>query len=116
MEKMQIQITGRHLEVTSALKSFIDDKLAKLEHHFDQILDVKVVLIVENNNHVAEAKLSVPGDDIVAKAEGENMYAAIDTLQDKLDRQVRKRKQKMKDHRVKYNRFDSPDMIDEAAD
>ncbi len=113
---MQIQITGRHLEVTPALKSFVEEKMAKLKHHFDHILDVQVVLHVEKDKHFCEAKLSVPGDDIVAKSEGENMYAAIDMLQDKLDRQIMKKKEKLKSHRVKYDKFDTLDMVDEAAD
>ena len=113
---MHIQITGRHLEITAALKSYVEEKIGKLSQHFDHILDVQVVLHVEKENHLAEAKLSVPGDDIVAKAEGENMYAAIDLLQDKLDRQVKKRKQKLKSHRVKLDKFNSLDMVDEPAD
>ena len=114
---MKIQITGRHLEVTSALKTYVEEKLSKLDHHFDHILDLHVVLHVEKDSHFAEARMSIPGDDIVAKAEGENMYVAIDLLRDKLDRQVVKHKQKLKSHhRSRHDKYDALDALDLAEE
>jgi len=114
---MKIQITGRHLEITSALRSHVEEKLSKLDHHFDNILDLQVVLHVEKDSHFAEAKLSVPGDEIVAKAEGENMYMAIDMLRDKLDRQVVKHKQKLKSHhRSRHDKYDALNALDLAGE
>ena len=116
---MQIQITGRHLEVTEALKSYVESKLGKLSQHFDHIIDMHVILDVEKAEkdvQVAEARVSVPGNDIVAKAEGESMYAAIDSLKDKLDRQVIKRKQKMKSHSATAYKYRAAREIEEPSD
>lgn len=97
---MTIQITARHLEITDALKNYVTEKLNKLNHHFDNILAVKVVLEVEKDMQCVEAVVSVPGNEFVAKAEDYDMYAAIDGLEDKLDAQIRKHKQKLKNHRA----------------
>ncbi len=97
---MQIQITGRHLEITPSMKEYVGAKMTKLTRHFDHILDAHVVLYVERGKQIAEATILVPGHDVVAKADGKNMYAAIDLLQDKLDRQVTKLKEKLKSHKV----------------
>ena len=97
---MPIQITGRHLEVTPSMKQYVEDKLNKLNNHFDQIIATRVILSVEKEKQVAEAVINVPGNEFVAKADAHDMYAAIDMLQDKLDAQVRKHKQKLKDHRA----------------
>lgn len=97
---MQIQITGRHLEVTPALKQYVEEKLSKLNNHFDHIIAVRVILSVEKGKQMAEAVINVPGTEFVAKSDSQDMYATIDMLQDKLDVQVRKHKQKLKDHRA----------------
>lgn len=97
---MTIQITARHLEITGALKHYVTEKLNKLNHHFDNILSTKVVLEVKKDLQCVEAVVSVPGNEFIAKAEDYNMYAAIDSLEDKLDAQIRKHKQKLKNHRV----------------
>lgn len=95
---MQINLTGRHLEVTDALKTFVNDKFARLERHFDHINNVYVILSVEKVRQIAEATLNVNGGEIFANSEAEDMYAAIDLLVDKLDRQVIKHKEKMTRH------------------
>ncbi|NVK20965.1 MAG: ribosome hibernation promoting factor [Kangiellaceae bacterium] len=95
---MQINLTGRHLEVTDPLKTFVHEKFAKLERHFDHINNVYVTLSVEKLRQIAEATLHVNGGEIVASSESEDMYAAIDLLIDKLDRQVIKHKEKMIRH------------------
>ncbi len=95
---MQINLTGRHLEITDALRDFVNEKFAKLERHFDHINNVYVTLTVEKVRQIAEATLHVNGGEIFANSESEDMYAAIDLLIDKLDRQVIKHKEKMTRH------------------
>ncbi len=96
---MNFNITGHHVEVTKALKDYVAEKLDKIEVHFDKITSVNVVLTVEKLEQKAEATLHVKGHDIHADSTKEDMYAAIDDMTDKLDRQVRRYKTKMTDHR-----------------
>ncbi len=96
---MQLEITGHHIEVTPALNAYVQDKLTRIRRHFDQVLNIHVILEVENKiKHSAEASIHVSGNHIFANAKEESMYAAIDSLADKLDRQVLKHKTKIKDH------------------
>lgn len=95
---MQVNITGLHLEVTDALRSYVDEKFERLARHFDRIIAVQVILQVEKLKQKAEATLHVAGREVVANAEHEDMYAAIDLLADKLDRQLIKHKEKQLDH------------------
>ncbi|ABG39098.1 MULTISPECIES: ribosome hibernation promoting factor [Paraglaciecola] len=95
---MQINITGHHVDVTDSLKDYVDTKFTKLERHFDQINNVHVILNVEKLNQKAEATIHLNGADVFATMEHNDMYAAIDGLIDKLDRQVIKHKEKAKRH------------------
>ena len=95
---MQINITGHHVDVTDSLKDYVDTKFTKLEWHFDQINNVHVILNVEKLNQKAEATIHLNGADVFATMEHNDMYAAIDGLIDKLDRQVIKHKEKAKRH------------------
>ncbi len=95
---MQITISGHHVEVTEPLREYVLSKLERLERHFDQITNVDVTLIVEKLVQKAEANVHVSGADIFANAESEDMYAAIDSLADKLDRQLIKHKEKNRNH------------------
>ncbi len=106
MTYMQLQITGRHLEITQSIKAYVEEKMTKLTRHFDHIMDGRIVLSIEHGKHIAEGSISVPGNDVIAKADGENMYAAIDSLQDKLDRQVTKLKEKTKSHKVDKDKIE----------
>lgn len=92
---MQLSISGHHVDVTDALKSYTSEKLARLERHFDQITNVHVVLSVEKLKQRAEATMHVSGAELFADADSEDMYAAIDALTDKLDRQLLKHKEKL---------------------
>jgi putative sigma-54 modulation protein len=92
---MQLSISGHHVEVTDALKSYTSEKLSKLERHFDHITNVHVVLSVEKLQQRAEATMHVSGAELFADANAEDMYAAIDALTDKLDRQILKHKEKL---------------------
>ena len=95
---MQINLSGHHVEITDSLRDFVNTKFAKLERHFDHINNVYVVLNVEKINQIAEATLHLNGGEIHAKSDNQDMYAAIDSLIDKLDRQVLKHKDKLKQH------------------
>ncbi len=95
---MQINITGHHLKITNALKNYVEKKFQRLTRHFDHVLNIHVVLTVEKLIHRAEASLQVSGNKIFANASNEGMYAAVDSLVDKLDRQIVKHKEKLKDH------------------
>jgi len=95
---MQINLTGHHVELTPPLHDYVNSKLERLERHFDHVTDIHVVLSVEKLRHKAEATLHVSGGTLFADAVQEDMYAAIDSLTDKLDRQVKKHKEKLTDH------------------
>ena len=95
---MKINLTGHHVELTDPLREYVNSKMDRLERHFDHVTDTHVILSVEKLRHKAEATMHISGGKIFADAEQENMYAAIDSLVDKLDRQVKKHKEKMTDH------------------
>ncbi len=95
---MQITISGHHVEVTPPLREYVLNKFDRLQRHFDQITNTDVTLIVEKLVQKAEATVHVSGADIFANAESEDMYAAIDMLVDKLDRQLIKHKEKSRGH------------------
>lgn len=96
---MQIMISGRHLEVTDALKSYVNAKLERLNNHHDRITSTQVILSVDKLIQKAEATVHVSGKDLYAESASEDLYAAIDMLADKLDRQLIKHKEKMRSHR-----------------
>ncbi|MAC45640.1 MAG: ribosomal subunit interface protein [Oceanospirillum sp.] len=91
---MQLNITGQHLELTDALRDYVSNKVTRLERHVDGITNVQVTLKVEKERQIAEATLHVAGADLHATAEDEDMYASIDALTDKIDRQLIKHKEK----------------------
>ena len=93
---MQIQLTGRHVDITDPIREFIDTKFPRLANHCDDITSAHVILSVEKGRHRAEAKLHIPGNDIFADSIEKDMYAALDLLLDKLDRQLIKHKEKAK--------------------
>jgi len=96
---MQISLTGRHVDITPALRSYVLNKFEKLERHFDSMTNVHVILTVEKERRIAEATVNVNRGKLFADSENEDMYAAIDTLIDKLDRQVLRHKEKKISHR-----------------
>ncbi|MBT8140929.1 MAG: ribosome-associated translation inhibitor RaiA [Gammaproteobacteria bacterium] len=98
---MQINLTGHHVDVTSALKDFVESKMQRVERHFDHMTNANVILTVEKLRHKAEATINVSGAQVYADATEENMYSAIDGLVDKLDRQVKRHKEKIKDHHAR---------------
>ena len=91
---MNLSICGRHLDVTPAIREYVMNKLARVLRHFDHVIDTQVMLSVEPLRHKAEITMRLRGKDIHCEAVDENLYAAIDLLADKIDRQVIKHKTK----------------------
>jgi len=95
---MQIQITGRHLPITEAIRNYILSKFERMTRHIDQISSVHFILGKDGIQFSIEVKIHLPGHDLFVENRDEEMYAAIDILMDKLDRQLLKVKSKLKDH------------------
>lgn len=95
---MQLEVSGHHVEVTEALKNYVKAKFERLERHFDNATQAHVILTVEKLDQKAEATVQVSGGKLFADAIEANMYAAIDALADKLDRQLKRHKEKLTDH------------------
>jgi putative sigma-54 modulation protein len=97
---MQLNVTGHHVDVTSSMKGYVEKKLDRIVRHSDHIIDVHCILTVEKLRHKAEATVLLNGATVYADAVEMDMYAAIDALADKLDRRVKKHKEKLADHHV----------------
>ena len=95
---MQISISGQHVEITEAMRAHVNDRMDKIARHFDHVTNTHIVLQVEKNRHKAEANISARGIQIHATAETDNMYTSIDSMAEKLDRQVLKHKEKSTNH------------------
>ena len=95
---MRIETYGQQIEVTQPLREYVEEKLQRLDRHFDQPIQVRVQLGLRKPAHHAEANLTVPGKTLHADAVAPDMYAAIDLLADKLDRLLLKHRKKMVDH------------------
>lgn len=91
---MNLNLTGRHLEITPAIREYAVGKFGKIKRHFDNVIDVNIILSVEKLKQKAEATVHVSGKDVFVECEDDNLYAAIDALVDRLDRQVIKYKEK----------------------
>jgi putative sigma-54 modulation protein len=116
---MNLKISGHHLEVTPALRAYVESKLERIKRHFDHVIDVAVILSIDTltekeKRQRAEINLHLRGKDLHVESEAQDMYAAIDTLIDKLDRQVLKHKSKIQNHQHEgIKRYDSSEI--EAA-
>lgn len=95
---MQINVTGHHVDVTQPLRQYVTDKMQRVSRHFDHVISVNVVLTVERRSHEAEATVHAPGRSLFANHTADDMYAAIDGMVDKIDRRVRRYKEKLTDH------------------
>jgi putative sigma-54 modulation protein len=95
---MQLNVTGHHVNVSTSLKGYVEKKLDRIVRHSDHVIDVHCILTVEKLRHKAEATVLLNGGKVYADAVDEDMYAAIDALVDKLDRRVKKHKEKLADH------------------
>lgn len=98
---MQVNLTGHHVEITPALRDYLNDKLNRIARRFDNVTDIRCVLTVEKLQHKAEAKINVRGGTLYADSIEGDMYAAIDGLIDKLDRQLKRHKEKLTDHHAR---------------
>ncbi|HET7833549.1 MAG TPA: ribosome-associated translation inhibitor RaiA [Gallionella sp.] len=92
---MNLHITGHHLEITPAIRDYATSKFDKIKRHFDNVIDVNIILSVDKLKQKAEATIHISGKDVFVECGDENLYAAIDALVDKLDRQVMKHKEKL---------------------
>ena len=100
---MNLTISGHHLEVTPSLRSYVTAKLGRINRHFDQVVDVKVLLTLENQKEKerrqkAECNIRVKGIDLFAESAHADLYAAVDELVDKLDRQVVRHKDRLQSY------------------
>jgi putative sigma-54 modulation protein len=100
---MNLTISGHHLEITPALRNYVTGKLDRITRHFDQVVDVKVLLSIENQKEKegrqkAECNIHVKGSDMFAESAHQDLYAAVDELVDKLDRQVVRHKDRLQSH------------------
>ncbi len=91
---MQLNVSGHHVEVTDSLRNYVSTKMERLERHSDRITNMTVILSVEKQRQRAEATIHTNGGEIFADTEHDDLYAAIDILADKLDRQLIKKKEK----------------------
>ncbi len=98
---MQLNISGHHLEITDPIRAYVVNKIGRLERHYDHITNVRVVLSVDKLVQRAEATVHAHGTELFASADDADLYAAIDALSSKLDRQVLKHKEKTADHRTR---------------
>jgi putative sigma-54 modulation protein len=98
---MQLDISGRHMEITDALKSHVETRLDKLRGHFDRVIDAEVVLSVEKHRHVAEVTLHANGIRIHGKESSADMYSSVDAVVAKLEKQIRKYKDRVKRHNAR---------------
>jgi putative sigma-54 modulation protein len=96
---MNLNVTGHHLQVTPAIRDYVATKLARITHHFDHVIDVSIILSVEKLQQKVEASVHVRGRDIFCESTDPDMYAAIDSLIDKLDRTIIRHKEKNLEHR-----------------
>lgn len=95
---MQINVTGQNIHLTNPLREYVEAKFDKIRRHFNHLIDVHVVLDVEKQSQHAEATVNAQGRAIFADATERDMYAAIDAMVDKIDRQVIKHKERLKNH------------------
>lgn len=99
---MQLNLTGHHVDVTPAMRGYVEEKLQKLERHFDHVTGIHCILTVEKLRHKAEARVNLSGGSLFADAVEDDMYAAVDSMVDKLDRQIIRHKEKMTDHHARH--------------
>lgn len=95
---MRINVTGKNIDLTPPLRDYVVSKFERIKRHFEQVIDVSVVLDVEKQLQHAEVRVSASGRSLFADAKDADMYAAIDAMVDKIDRQVLKHKEKLRRH------------------
>ncbi len=115
---MNLHMTGHHLEITPAIRDYVHSKMTRINRHFDHVIDVNMILSVEKLRQKIEASVHMSGKDIFAESADDDMYAAIDFLVDKLDRQIVKHKEKIKHKHAsdapKRAKVDDVDVVEES--
>ena len=96
---MNLHLSGHHVEVTPAIRDYVTSKFTRITRHFDHVIDVNVIVSVEKLAQKIEANVHLSGKDIFVECADADMYAAIDALVDKLDRQILKHKERNNEHR-----------------
>jgi putative sigma-54 modulation protein len=96
---MNLQLTGQHVEITPSIRNYVLSKLERINRHFDHVIDVNVVMTIEKLDQKIEAHVHLSGKDIHVEANDADMYAAIDNLTDRLDRQILKHKERFQVHK-----------------
>ena len=96
---MNLNLSGHHLEITPAIREHVITKLEKIKRHFDKVIDITVILSVDKLKQKAEASVHLSGKNIFVECDDTNLYVAIDSLTEKLDRQILKHKEKLAGHR-----------------
>jgi len=99
---MQLNLTGHHVDVTPAMRDYVEEKLQKLQRHFEHVTGIHCILTFEKLRHKAEARVALSGGQLFADAVEDDMYAAVDSLVDKLDRQIIRHKEKITDHHARH--------------
>lgn len=94
---MNLNMTGHHIEITPSMRAYVSSKMTRINRHFDHVIDVSMILSVEKLRQKIEANVHLSGKDIFVECEDQDMYAAIDLLVDKLDRQIIRHKERIKD-------------------
>ncbi|MCX8084950.1 MAG: ribosome-associated translation inhibitor RaiA [Calditerrivibrio sp.] len=105
---MNIQITGKNIELTDAIRNYVEKKVSKVKKYFDQVLDVQVILDVQKNVHLAEILVNAKGVFLKGLEKSEDLYASIDLAVDKIDRQLVKYKEKLKAKKLMEKEFEKP--------
>lgn len=100
---MNLHLSGHHLEITPAMREYVTSKLGRVTRHFDHVIDINVILSTDKLKQKIEANVHLSGKDIFVESHGADMYAAIDTLVDKLDRQIIRHKEKSFERRDSNN-------------
>ena len=106
---MNLHLSGHHLEITPAMREYVTSKLGRIKRHFDHVIDINIILSMDKLEQKIEANVHLSGKDIFVESHNADMYAAIDALADKLDRQIIKHKEKSFDHRDSHDKHDSHD-------
>ena len=112
---MNLHITGHHVEITPAMREYVSTKMSRISRHFDHVIDVSAIMSVDKLRQKVEATVHVRGRDIHCEDVKENMYAAIDSLVDKLDRAVIKHKEKRLGHRHEIAPSPPPEELHEPS-
>lgn len=105
---MNIQITGKNIELTDAIRSYVEKKISKFKKYFDQVLDVQVILEVQKNVHIAEILVNAKGVFLKGLERSEDLYASIDLAVDKIEKQLIKYKEKLQSKKLIEKEYDRP--------